>query len=389
MTMLRILAAPVLAGLLLATASCSPAGAGSNGYTIGVESVQVPLHGWQPPAMAPTLRASIAVDRPDRLYRPGDLAQIRVAVNRDAHVVVLHLDARGTVKVLFPNAYAAYNLLPAHRPVDLGSQGSGFGLQVPHDAQPGGHMVKVIASTRPIEWLVGIPRVADSGPYARLAEDPGRLAQRFSVIAQSHPQVEIATAEMVYGVLQPLAMAPQAPPAFVPAPPAASAPTALPASVRPPSDYAPIPSAHDQFGLRIDLGRSRYREGEPITLTASAERRCSLILLDVHADGRYRILTPVAPGRPFWLEPGRTAFLPAAGSAHEFQASRVGEHSMVALCTARETLAQWLFGRTQMVYDETSRTQVVLQQPSLQEVMDARPDGDAASAVRHYLVDPA
>jgi hypothetical protein len=260
---------------------------------------------------------------------------------------------------------------------------------VPHDAPPGGQTIKVVASTRPIEWLVGIPRVADGGPFARLGEGPAQLAQRFSVIAQSHPQVEIATAELVYGVLQPLATAPQAPPAFVLAPPVAAVPPAFPDSVHLPSDFAPIPSLHDQFGLRIDLGRSRYREGEPITLTASAERRCSLIVLDVHADGHYRILVPVAADRPFWLEPGRTAFLPAAGAAYQFQASRVGEHSMVALCTARQTLAQWLFGRTQLAYDEASRTQVVLQQPSLQEVMDARPDGDAASAVRHYFVDPA
>jgi len=351
---------------------------------------QQPMVAWRPPAQASTLRPSVTLDHPDLLYRPGENAVASVRVNQDAYITMLNVDAQGVVTVLYPNDFARDNRVRANTTIQVGAESGGYRLAV---SEPyGGNVLKVIASKQPIDWWAGRTSKR-SGPFLALTDRGTDLARHLTVVATRTPQSEVASTEIVFGVVpQSYAVVQAAPPPpvpqgydlpspapFVPSPPAPPEPTTNEAPY-------PIPTGYSDFGLQMSAGKPNYVSGEKIELVVTAERKCSLVLLDVAPDGSYNLLFPNAIDQEVWLTASKATFLSGTGSEGKVQASGLGPHTLVAMCSARRTFSQWAFGATTYRSGATGRTQIVAKQPSLAEVLSEQPKGDSARSTFVYNV---
>jgi hypothetical protein len=256
-------------------------------------------------------------------------------------------------------------------------------------------------------------QIVQQGVFGRVAEKAGELASRMSVIAQQRPQARVAVADVVYGVVgpdhpieqlvpppavnaaQPAAQpvpapVPQPAPQPVPAPQPAPvpAPQPVPAPPSPVTGVYPIPSMQSAFGLTLGVTKqgASFVPGEKLEVVVTSERKCSLVLLDVYQDGSYNILFPNAVDKEVWLTAGKAEFLAGGGRKTVITAGQAGTHTLLALCSANRTFAQWLWGKTEYRTDATGRSQVVVKQPTLAEVMNKRPKGDEANATFVYTV---
>lgn len=381
--MIRMLQVGVL-GLGLALAVGAMADDSAEPRKLTVEAV--PMVQWTPPAPSSVLKPVMWMDRSDLLYRPGEYAKAFVRLNQDAYVTVLNVSADGQTTVLFPNQYVSDNRVRANATLELGTERSNFRLAV---SEPyGGNVLKVIASDRPIDWMAG-RTMSRSGPFMAVADKGSALARQLTVVAAAQPQAQLASAEIVFGVVPPayaVAPVPQPAPAVPPVyqkppvaidPPPVAPPVPQPQPVPP---VFPIPSALSDFGLRVAAAKPSYAVGEKIQVELVSERDCSLVLLDVRPDGQYQLLFPNAVDEELWLDAGETTFLANSKSDLKIEAAGPGAHTLLALCTANRTFSQWLFGKS------TTRTQAVVKQPTLEEVMSNRPKGDAANASFVYTV---
>ncbi|MCD5408005.1 DUF4384 domain-containing protein [Candidatus Bipolaricaulota bacterium] len=114
------------------------------------------------PVPTPGLSVSIWTDRAQ--YRVGELAIIRFYVSRPAYVYIFNIDAAGTVRQLFPNAYspdpyvqAGQHMLPDKPTYQL--------RVVPPE---GVEALQIIASTVPLSFPTGSP----DQPFPLLGRDP-------------------------------------------------------------------------------------------------------------------------------------------------------------------------------------------------------------------------
>lgn len=380
-----------LAGMLALAVSTLAGAAESKSDTDArrLRPEQIPLTTWAPPAPSSTLKPVVWMDHQDLLYRPNDYAQAFVRVNEDAYITVINVDAEGVATIIFPNDFAKDNRVRGNTTVQLGTDSSGFRLAV---SEPyGGNLLKVVASKTPIDWWAG-RSTSRSGVFTELGDKGAVLARHLTAVAAKQPEAQLASTEIVFGVVpvqyasvQPTSPPPPVPLAYQPTP-APPLPAPIPDPVPPPPlptqlGY-PIPSIVSDFGLQLTATRQSYTTGDKIDLVATSERKCSLALLDVAPDGSYNMLFPNAVDEDVWLSASKATFLSGTDSRGKIQAAGEGTHTLLALCTANRTISQWLFGKS------SARTQVVAKQPTLQEVMDKRPKGDGASATFVYTVSP-
>lgn len=367
-----------------------------------MDSNRLAVVGWNPPVVASTLKPIVWMDKASLLYQLGESAQAFVRVNEDAYISVISIEPDGQTTLLFPNQYSPDNRVRANATLELGTQRSGFGLLVEPNEALGGNVLKVIASKQPIDWVAGM-KTARNGAFTTVNEAGTQLAQRLSVVANQQPGAQVAVTQVVFGVVQPgyaitQQVAPPVP-AFVVSPPPAPQqplpPNPLPPNPLPPpvpvpppavSAAYPIPSAHSDFGLQLSAIKPQYAPGEKIELVITPERKCSLVMLDVAPDGTYNVLFPNAVDKEVWLDARKATFLSGGESKGKIEAAGSGAHTLLALCTANRTFSQWFFGKTEYRTDATSRSQVVVKQPTLEEVMSERPKGDAANASVVYTV---
>ena len=379
---------------------------------------QTTVVNWTPPAPVaqPALKPTAWMSKGDRLYQPGENAVIYVQSPADAYITVINVNAAGQITQLFPNAHATNNLVRARQTLAVGTgvadtaRGDTAGYTLGVGTPYGGNVLKVFASDRPIDWLRNQP-TARSGAFTTVGGDVPSFVRTLTVNAtapapaaaatattttttttttgaqQAAPKV--ATTEVVWGVVQPPAGQPAVntttgqgtTPAgtnlTVPAPAPAPVPATLPVSLRP-----------SDFGLTLAANKTTFANGEQMTLTLTPERRCSLVLLDVAPDGSYQVLVPNAVDKQQWLPAGRTTFVSGAESEGKIQAGGAGAHTLVALCNARQTFTEWLFGNSSYRSGGAGRTQVVVKQPSLAEVLSKQPDGLSANATLTYTVTP-
>ena len=117
------------------------------------------------------------VDRSDYTYARGEDVTIFVETNKDAYVTVLNVDPAGGTTVLFPNRYQPDNLVRAGRAVRVPDPRSGARITV--TGTVGAELLKVIASTRPVDPFEA-GSLSEAGPYRVVNAQAAGVAARLT-----------------------------------------------------------------------------------------------------------------------------------------------------------------------------------------------------------------
>ncbi len=347
-----------------------------------------------------SIKVDAWLDRADGLYQDKEAVSVQVRLDTAAYVTLINVNAKGEANVIFPNQFVTNNYLSANVTHAIPGAGATYKLEV--SPPYGGNVLKVIASSSPTP-VFSRAELGTTGPFPAVTGGVdallGRLGKTITAVAApaapaqpatAAPAVRQGHAEKVWAVVP--SRTGQAPIAQPTAPQVvttttttttttvsdASAPVAAPAV----SPTLPATVSRSDFGLVLEADKTSYTQGNRIQVRATSEKNCSLVLLDVAPDGSYTVLLPNAVSGDTWLSAGKTAFLASADSKLDLTAGVVGGHALVGICSARRTLGQFLFGRTD------GRTSATVRPPSLEEVLAKQPQGDVARTHLNYVVTP-
>ena len=131
------------------------------------------------------------VDRPDSAYARGERVRMFVETSKDAYVTILNVDPAGETTVLFPNRYQSDNKVPASRPREIPTPGSGS--QVVVGGTVGTELLKVIASTEPVPLFKAM-QLAEAGAFQHVRADPPNVARSLVVAMRDTPPAAGAAA---------------------------------------------------------------------------------------------------------------------------------------------------------------------------------------------------
>jgi hypothetical protein len=94
------------------------------------------------------LKVSVSTDRgAGAVYREGETMGVLVAVNKSAWLKVYHIDASGTVRLIWPNAYTPGHRVHPGSVVKIPGEGDAFAFNMTPPF--GTEFIKVVASTQP------------------------------------------------------------------------------------------------------------------------------------------------------------------------------------------------------------------------------------------------
>ncbi len=260
-------------------------------------------------APASELHVDIWANRTDGQYLPGESVELYIRANRDVRVSVLNVDALGRTTVLLPNAYTTDNHLQGNTVYSLPAPGANFRLQV--NEPFGSNLIKVVATTgaHPILDATALHRV--DGPFAQFTGTTQQLVRSVQVVMSEQTQSEWAVADLFIDVVRSRAEA--------------AVPSAAPA----------VSSPADRFELQMQTDRPEYRLGDRMTVTLTAERDCSLTLVNIEqAQNSATVLYPNRVIETVRLRAGQPTALPGADSALQLAVlGPAGPQTLVAVCT--------------------------------------------------------
>ena len=293
------------------------------------------------PLPSSDLKLDLWIDKTNGVYGAGESVQIYARASADAYVTIFNVNARGETTVVFPNSFHKQNFVQAGQLLQVPGPREDYQLTV--NAPYGVNLIKALATKRQVS-LFESSQLMQNGAFRTFQGGPKGLARQLQLVAKKEPRAGWGEAQL------PFTVAPSAVTAGVPS--VIVAPVAPP----PPSALSGIPaldellSARGGFRLQIAMQRDDYRAGEPLSLTAVAEKDCQLTLVDV--DER-RLGTVLLPNRfededkTRALKAGVTQFLPSNNSNVQYSATGEGRHALVGFCVA-EKPGFWssLFGKS-------------------------------------------
>jgi hypothetical protein len=97
----------------------------------------------------PAFQVRVSVDRPERVYREGEVVKATVLSEREGYLYLFYLNAEGKASVIFPNKRQADNKIPANKPIDVPAPGAAFVLRV--KGPFGSEFLKALVTTAPIK----------------------------------------------------------------------------------------------------------------------------------------------------------------------------------------------------------------------------------------------
>src|SRR5690606_25684475 len=110
----------------------------------------------------------VDVDSPQRVYREGELMNVRVKAERDCYVYLLYYHGDDAT-MLFPNSVQSDNFVPGNKVVQIPGEGAEFQFRT--IGPFGQEVLQVVASTAPIDPLkIGKPKDADRVEFKALEE---------------------------------------------------------------------------------------------------------------------------------------------------------------------------------------------------------------------------
>ncbi len=296
---------PLLCGLAVAGLLWASVAQAQPTRNVSVE--QLPVAQLQAPPS--DLRVDIWANRADGQYLPGESVQLQIRANRDVRVSVLNVDALGRTTVLLPNTHTTDNQLQGNTVYSLPAPGANFRLQV--NEPFGSNLIKVVATTgaHPILDANALQRV--DGPFAQFRGNTRDLARSVQVVMAEQPQSEWAVADLFIDVVR-------------------SRAEAAPAAVAP-----AVASAPDTFNLQMLVDRTEYRVGDRMSVTLTADRDCSLTLVNIEqGQNQATVLYPNRVVESVRLRAGQATVLPGADSALQLAVlGPAGPQTLVGLCS--------------------------------------------------------
>lgn len=291
----------------------------------------------QVPVPASELKINAWVNAKDNTYKPGEMLELMVDVNKDAYVTVIDIGTSGKVHIVFPNEFQKDNRVAAGKPVKIPSGSDNFQFKVGGPA--GSEVLKVIATTGNVP-LFPQKNLTKAGPFLAYKGDGKAAAKDLEVVIRENLSGN-QWAEYTK-VVKIVDGAPAAQPPAPPAPPApAAAPSLPPVAVGGPvmpSAVAVVPAAPapgSGFKLSVATDKPVYKVGENAVVSAVSERDCKLTLVNVGSSGKVHILYPNQYQPDNQLKAGQAVTIPSAAAPVDFRVMGPdGLEALIAICRA-------------------------------------------------------
>lgn len=289
----------------------------------------------QLPVPASDLKVNAWVNAKDNTYKPGDLLELMVETNKDAHITVVNIGTSGKVHIIFPNELQKDNKVMAGKAVRIPSGGDNFQLKVGGPA--GSEVLKVIATTGNVP-LFPQKNLTKAGAFLAYNGDGKAAAKDLEVVIRDNAAgnqwaeytkvvkiVDPAAGSAAASAQPPASTAPNLPPVAVGGPTAPSAVAVVPAAAAPGSG----------FKLSVATDKPVYKVGENAVVSAVAERDCKLTLVNAGSSGKVHILYPNQYQPNNQLKAGQVVTIPSAAAPVDFRVMGPdGLEALIAICRA-------------------------------------------------------
>jgi len=276
------------------------------------------------PVPASDLRVQVWLDRPDGQYALGDTMKLWVQPSKTAYLTVLNVGTTGKVTVLYPNAREGASPVTANQTVQIPAPNAPYSLRL--DGPPGTELIKVFASSQPLQ-LTQQAGTVQVGVFAALPGTATTVSRDIGAAVAAQPAVEWSQTNQVVQVGGPR-------PAMAPAPVAVAPVAVPPVPVAVPAWTVPqVPTTGQPFNLTLVTSKPVYRIGEPLQVFVTADRPCTLSVLNVGTSGTVTMLFPNQRQPNNQLQAGQTIVLGAPGSPVPLAVGGPpGSERLIALC---------------------------------------------------------
>ncbi len=100
----------------------------------------------------PPFKVQVWMEEKDRRdYRVGEQARFSFSSDQDCYLIMLNLDSRGNMRILFPNQYFQDNFIKAGRTIKIPDEKMGKEFELEFGEPVGAEVVKVIATEKPLK----------------------------------------------------------------------------------------------------------------------------------------------------------------------------------------------------------------------------------------------
>lgn len=323
------------------------------------------------------LKVDAWVNRGDSTYRIGDEFELFVRTNREAWITVFNVDARGQTTIAFPNQFSTDNKVAANSVIRVPGLDAKFKIKVGGPAGP--NLVKVVATTseRSIGEMIDFALSNGFHTYSGGAE---KFARQLEIVVNDTPDAAWASSEIKINVVDQTA--------------SVTSPSIVIAPAQPPQQPPIVSSAAallgqgtSGFGLQVLLQSNTYSQGDSLSMSVVAEKKCHLKLVNVDSSGNATVLFPNNVQSDDLIRAGRVRFLPGHDADVRYVVSGAsGPQAIVAICTKGDRgLFAALFGSR-----STERTAVaVISQDNVAEIAaeiaDLPPEAVARTVATYYV----
>jgi hypothetical protein len=133
-----------------------------------------------------SLRVSAWVDRKDATYARGESLKLFVKSNEDVHVKIWNIGPGQPAQVtqLFPNKFQKSDLIKANRTTEIAGHKYQARIAVAKSGPVGAEVIKVIASTKPIEEVTPASIAASQGPFFVIKGGVSELVRGLEIVTE-------------------------------------------------------------------------------------------------------------------------------------------------------------------------------------------------------------
>ncbi len=257
---------------------------------------------------ASDLTVHVWLDRADGRYALGQSMQMWVQTSKDAYITVLNVGTSGRTRMVFPNARHRDNYVPANQTLQLPGPNAPYSLQL--GGPPGTELIKVLASTQPIDVLQA-SQANQTGIFRSAEGGSGQLTRDINTVVNQAPQVQWGQADKVIQVSVPGSQTPVA-------------------AVQP---IQPVQPGQSVARLQVTTDKPAYRLGDVMRIFVTADRPCTLTLVNIGTTGNSTVLFPNRFHTNNQIPAGVTVALPPPNSPVQFQlGGPPGTERLIALC---------------------------------------------------------
>lgn len=260
-------------------------------------------------APASGLEVTATVDREDNLYTLGDAIELSVTVNADAYLTIVGVGPTGNAVLLYPNEFQPGEMVAAGETVQI--PGKGAPAQIIASAPAGNELVRVIASSSPIE-VIARELLVGTGAFKEIDGGAEQVAKDLTVVAAAEP--EVAFTDVVITTQE-------------------SGDIEIKID-----DAATEDDAAERQPPMIATDRDSYKIGDTVQLAVTAMEACHLWVINVSAEDPPHVLFPNKLMMDNELAAGQTVLVSGGASPVKVAvAGPAGTEAIYAICSEDAT----------------------------------------------------